>query len=329
VLLPLVDTLVGRYTANADAAQAARLQQHQFWFDLPLYVYCIFHIALVVWGAWLAAQLSGIAWLLMALSVGIVTGAQGITIAHELGHRRGAAHRFLSQMLLVWVSYGHFYIEHNRGHHVRVATAEDPATSRLGESYYRFWWRTVTGSFASAWTLELQRLARRNLSVWHPSNRFLQLLTYSAAIAGVLTVLFGPWALLFFIVQSTVAFSLLEAVNYVEHYGLTREKQANQRFERVRPVHSWNDAHAISNAYLFNLQRHSDHHANPSTPYPQLVHHAQAPQLPAGYATMVKLALLPPLWFKVMNPRVLAWQQARAQEREMPQNAQSMGVSTV
>jgi alkane 1-monooxygenase len=322
--MPLADWLFGRVTTNADAAREARIAANPFWFDLPLYVYCVLHVGLIIWGAWLAPQLAqqgnwlGVFWL--AMSVGSVTGAQGINIAHELGHRRGAFHRFLSQLLLVWVSYGHFYVEHNRGHHVRVATHDDPASARFGETFFAFWRRTVTYSFLDAWQLEAVRLKRSGKPLWHGSNRLFWLVGSTLAIAGALTTVWGLAALGYFVVQSIMAFSLLEAVNYVEHYGLTRNRlpdgvaTGQPRFERVRPVHSWNDAHVVSNAYLFNLQRHSDHHANPSVPYPLLKHHEEAPQLPAGYATMVMLAHCPPLFFKIMNPRVEAWRAARAAE---------------
>jgi alkane 1-monooxygenase len=323
--MTVVDTAAGRITTNADEATEARMLRRQWLFDLPLYGYCVLHIGLIVWGAMQAQALSALGMLALAGPVGTITGALGITVAHELGHRRHAFQRFLSQTLLVWVSYGHFYIEHNRGHHVRIGTHDDPATSRLGESLYRFWGRSVVGSFVSAWQLEATRLARLKKPVWHVSNRMLQLWAATLAIAAGLGAAFGPMGVAFFAVQSFVAFSLLEFVNYIEHYGLTREpvptQGAQTRYERVRPVHSWNDTHFVTNALVFNLQRHSDHHANPSTPYPQLRHHEGAPQLPFGYGMMIMLAHLPPVWRKLMDPRVAAWRAAREAERHAPSGA--------
>lgn len=299
--LPLADWIVGRDTRNPTPADEARADRG----SLPLYAYVPVQLGLIGWAALVVAggELSTLQALGLTISVGVVTGGQGITIAHELGHRRSAVDRGLAQLLLTTVCYGHFTIEHNRGHHARVATPDDPATARLGESLYRFVPRAVVGSLVSAWRLETQRLRRRDEACFSRHNQMLWFLALPVLLALGLYLALGPAAVLFFVAQAAVAFSLLEAINYVEHYGLVRSR-AGGTLERVTPRHSWNSSQRLSNACLINLQRHADHHAHPARPYPLLRHHDDSPQLPTGYPGMVLLALLPPLWFRVMNPRV-------------------------
>jgi alkane 1-monooxygenase len=228
--------------------------------------------------------------LLFTLSVGLATGATGITVAHELGHKRSRLDRFLSRLLLVTVCYGHFTVEHNRGHHVRVATPEDPATARYGEGFWRFLPRTLAGSFVHAWELDRAEVLR----AWGAT----------LAVAAALGIALGPLAVAFFLGQSAMAVTLLEAVNYIEHYGLVRRRLADGRYERPGPQHAWDAYEWLTNSYLIHLQRHSDHHLNPSRPYAALQPQPEAPTLPTGYAGMIPLAMAPPLWFAVMNPRV-------------------------
>src|SRR3954454_7873452 len=241
----------------------------------------------------------------LAISIGCIGGI-GINTAHELGHKREANERWLSKIALAQSFYGHFYIEHNRGHHVRVATPEDPASSRLGETYYRFWPRTVVGSLRSAWHLETSRHRLRGRSVWSVRNEILHAWAMTVVLFTALTATFG-WAVLpFLALQAFVGFSVLEVVNYLEHYGLLRQRNAAGRYEKVDPRHSWNSDRLTTNVFLFQLQRHSDHHANPLRRYQTLRSFDVSPQLPAGYATMLLLALVPPLWHRVMDKRVLA-----------------------
>ena len=304
VALPLADAVIGKDMQNARReAAAASLDRFHRW---NLYAYVPVHLALIAWGAAMFAggELPMSQALGLLLSVGLVTGGQGITIAHELGHGRSRVERRLAQLLLVCVSYGHFYIEHNRGHHARVATHDDPATARQGESLYRFLPRAISGSLVSAWQLESARLERRG---WAAFSRHNQLLWFSAStllVAAILYALWGAAALVFFFGQSLVAVTLLEAVNYVEHYGLVRGQARGGALERVGTQHSWNASERLSNVMLINLQRHADHHANPSRPYHLLRHHPDSPQLPTGYPGMLWLAAVPPLWFRVMDPRV-------------------------
>ncbi|MGV3523865.1 MAG: alkane 1-monooxygenase [Candidatus Sericytochromatia bacterium] len=319
VLVPVLDHLLGLYRYNPSPAETeALLQSAAFrwmtWSWVPV------QAVLVLGGAWLMAQggLAPFEQVGLVLSVGIATGAIGITLAHELLHKTSAWERRLSQLLLLLVSYMHFYIEHLRGHHRRVATPDDPASSRLGESFYRFYGRTLVGSWRDAWAIEAQRLGKKQLPLWSHHNQMLWFTGLPLLLAAGLGLLWGPTASLFFVAQSVVAFSLLEAVNYVEHYGLSRRELRPGVYEAVNETHSWNANHLLTNCFLFMLQRHSDHHAHQARRYPILRQFATSPQLPAGYATMILVALLPPLWRRIMDPRVAQWQQAVAQQEATP-----------
>ena len=201
--------------------------------------------------------------------------------------------------------YGHFFVEHNRGHHARVATPADPASSRLGESLYRFIPRSTLGGVRSAWALERTRFARMGQSHWNLRNDVLNAWLLSAVLFAALALWFGATVLPWLVGQAIIGFGMLETVNYLEHYGLRRQQLPDGRYERVAAAHSWNSNTVIANVFLFHLQRHSDHHAHPIRRYQSLRHSDEAPQLPTGYATMMLLALVPPLWRKVMDWRVL------------------------
>jgi alkane 1-monooxygenase len=235
--------------------------------------------------------------------MGVVAGI-GINTAHELGHKRASLEKWLSKVALAQTGYGHFFIEHNRGHHVRVATPEDPASSRLGESFWAFLPRTVVGSVRSSWGLERERLGRSNISPWNWRNDILQAWAMTVVLFAALTAIFGLVVLPYLLIQA-LGFILLEVVNYLEHYGLLRQRREDGRYERCLPEHSWNSNNVASNVLLYHLQRHSDHHANPTRRYQALRHVDEAPQLPTGYAGMILLALVPPLWRRVMDPRLL------------------------
>ncbi len=243
----------------------------------------------------------------IAVSVGCIGGI-GINTAHELGHKRESSERWLSKIALAQSFYGHFYIEHNRGHHVRVATPEDPASSRLGENFYQFWPRTVAGSLTSAWRLEKRRYARKQTHPFHLGNDVLNAWLMSAVLFGTVIAIFGWQVAPYLVIQAIVGFSLLEVVNYMEHYGMLRQKVGagkRQRYERVDPSHSWNSNNIATNVLLYHLQRHSDHHANPTRRYQALRDFKESPVLPTGYAGMIVLAAVPAVWRRVMDHRVL------------------------
>lgn len=308
VLMPLLDHLIGSDTDGAPDAVLSRLEDDPS-YRLATYLFLPAQYLSVIFACWLWA---GGGWVTMTVAdkLGLMTavgtvGGIAINAAHELGHKRGMSERRLSKIALAQTGYGHFFVEHNRGHHVRVATYEDPASSRLGESLYAFLGRSVMGSLRSAWRLESERLARLKKSTWSIHNDVLNAWLMTVALFVVLTMWFGSVVLPWMLGQALVGIFLLETVNYLEHYGLHRQKLPSGRYERVRPAHSWNSNTVIANVFLFHLQRHSDHHANPMRRYQALCHADEAPQLPAGYGTMLLLAVCPPLWRRVMDPRVL------------------------
>jgi alkane 1-monooxygenase len=305
-VIPLLDWLVGEDPSNPPEGAVARLEGDRYYRWL-VYAYIPVQYAMFIWGAWAFVSLDLRWWELLGLAISIGgIGGVGINTAHELGHKKESLERWLAKITLAQVAYGHFFIEHNKGHHKNVATPEDPASSRLGENFYAFLPRTVIGSVKSAWRIEKERLARAGKSPWTWKNENLQAWGMTVVLWGVLLAVFGPALLPFLVIQAVYGFSLLEVVNYVEHYGLLRQKEAGGRYERCQPRHSWNSNHIVTNLLLYQLQRHSDHHANPTRAYQALRHFDESPQLPTGYAGMVLLAYFPPLWRRVMDPRVLA-----------------------
>lgn len=314
VLLPALDLRFGSDGQNPPEQVMEWLENDKY-YRYCTYLFIPFQYLSVVVGAYLftASDLSwlgydgSLSWparIGLALSVGALGGV-GINTAHEMGHKKDSLERWLSKITLAQTGYGHFYIEHNRGHHVRVATPEDPASSRFGETFWEFLPRSVFGSVRSAWRLEAQRLRRQNKSAWHPSNDVLNAWLMSVVLWGVLIAVFGPALIPFLIIQAVYGFSLLESVNYLEHYGLLRQKNANGRYERCTPEHSWNSDHLVTNLFLYHLQRHSDHHANPTRRYQTLRSMDGAPNLPSGYASLIGLTYFPPLWRRLMDHRVL------------------------
>ena len=286
------------------------------YFRLVLRSYVLLHLALMGAGCLAAARADWLVVAGIAYTVGFITGSQGITFAHELGHSKSRLDRVLAWVLMTSVCYGHFMVEHYRGHHPRAATLDDPASARFGESLYRFLPRTLAGSFVSGWQLEAQRLRQfrstwwRSPLVWSSAVSVLMLvapvLLWPAATAAKVTVYLAA--------QSVVAFLLLEMVNYIEHYGLQRATVGSGPKARREPfgvVHAWNADHLMSNSMLANLQRHSDHHMHAWKTYPALAL-LPGPQLPAGYPGCIALALVPPLWFAVIHPRLQAFEPSKA-----------------
>ncbi len=303
-LIPLADVVIGVDDDNLSDEVMATIASSRYYRRIVQAFVPFQYVSFLV-GLHTIAQ-PETAWLVdlgFAISVGIIAGV-GINAAHELGHKSEKSERWLSRISLAQSAYGHFYVEHNRGHHRNVATPEDPATARYGESFYRFWFRTVGGSIRSAWELESRRLERTGHRSLHWRNHNLQSWLMTVLLFGSVISWLGTsvwWALA---LQAVIGFSLLEVVNYLEHYGLERNKLPNGRYEACRSEHSWNSNYRITNVFLYHLQRHSDHHANPTRPYQLLRNADSAPNLPLGYASMVLAALVPPVWFRLMNPRV-------------------------
>jgi alkane 1-monooxygenase len=303
IAVPIVDTLIG----VADTARQSPDFDRNLFFKLVTWAWVPVQIGLLLWvlGATTAGSLTTFEIVGTTLSMGATAGASGITFAHELVHRSNPYERALGEILLSSVSYAHFAIEHVHGHHRHVGTPRDPATARFGESFYRFLPRTLAGSLTSAWHLEAERLERRGRSAWSISNRMLRYAAEQVVIYGAIAWVFGGTGVVVFAGQAAIAFSLLEVINYVEHYGLVRTEVTPGEYERIAPQHSWDSSYRVSNWMLINLARHSDHHCVAAKRYQSLELLPLAPQLPAGYGAMFLLALVPPLWFRVMNPRVM------------------------
>ena len=269
-----------------------------------LRAYVVLQLVLLGVGAYAVAQADWPTTLGIAFSVGYVTGSLGITFAHELGHSKSKIDRFCGWVLMTTVCYGHFMVEHYRGHHPRAATLEDAASARFGESLYHFLPRTVWGSFTSGWRLEAVRI-RQMKSSWLRSPlvwSFIVFLSVILAVAGVFITYIAIKIIVFIFLQAIIAFTLLEIVNYIEHYGLQRKTLNNKR-EPFGVMHAWNADHVVTNSMLANLQRHSDHHMHAWKPYATL-EPLPGPQLPTGYAGCLILAMIPPLWFSLMHKRI-------------------------
>lgn len=249
-------------------------------------------------------------------AMGLSCGVTGINVAHELGHRVKPYERVMAKLLLMSSLYMHFIIEHNRGHHKRVSTAEDPASARKGEGLYSFYGRTLIMSIGSAWQLEKKRLLHKGGKIWSLQNEMLRFFLFQCLFLVAIGWFFGLFALGAYMLSAAIGMLLLETINYVEHYGLRRRKLDNGRYERVMPWHSWNSNQYLGRIILYELTRHSDHHYLASREYQILRHMDEAPQLPAGYPAMMLLALLPPAWFRVMDPRVEAVMAAHPVEPE-------------
>jgi alkane 1-monooxygenase len=303
-IIPLLDWLVGADRNNPPEAAVAQLENDRYYRAI-VYAYLPAQYAVTVFGAWIAVTGALAAWeyVGLVLTVGAINGI-GINTAHELGHKKESLDRWLAKLTLAPVAYGHFFIEHNKGHHKNVATPEDPASSKMGETFWAFLPRTMTGSIRSGWNIEKERLARVGKSVWSADNENLQAWGMTVLFFGVLTAWLGWPALLFLGLQAFYGASLLEVINYIEHYGLLRQKLPSGRYERCAPKHSWNSNHIVTNLFLYQLQRHSDHHANPTRRFQALRHFDESPQLPSGYASMLILAYIPWLWFRQMDPLV-------------------------
>ena len=303
--LPIIDWLIGSDENNPPEELVPQLEQDTYYriltcMTVPMHFVVLIALAYVVG----TNDLSIWSVVVTAIVAGGYSGL-GINTAHELGHKQTAIEQLMAKLALAVPAYGHFCVEHNRGHHVLVATPDDPASSRMGESIYAFIWREIPGTMVRGWTLEKSRLNTKGLSTWSAKNEILQSYLLSAILQGSLIYLFGWIMLPFLAIHNFWAWYQLTSANYIEHYGLLRQKQANGRYERCQPHHSWNANYIMSNLALFHLQRHSDHHANPMRRYQSLRNFKDIPELPNGYYGMYLLAYIPWLWYRVMDHRVI------------------------
>ncbi len=311
VLIPLLDLVLGheqRMVEPEQAASTARSWRFDLWLWLwvPLQLSAVALAVVILPAALARGELAPSAFVGAVVSFGLATGV-GINVAHELMHRRGTFERALAEVLMTTTTYTHFCVEHVLGHHKHVATPHDPASSRIGQSLYAYLPTTLIGGVRSAWRLEGQRRRNARLPWWSPRNRQLRYPLVLVAVYVVVAVVAGGPGVVFFAGQSLVAMLLLETINYIEHYGLRRRELAPGRYERCMPWHSWNASQRLTNWFLLHLQRHADHHHIASRPYYALRHVDESPQLPFGYATMVLIALVPPLWRRVMDERARDW----------------------
>ena len=308
-LFSVLDAFAGLNKQNLDLATP---EDDLVWYQLITLVWFPIQFMLLMGMVWYvpqAAHLGVLEKVVLFFGMGVISGTIGINYSHELMHQQSRQERWLGDLLLASVLYGHFRSEHLRVHHLYVGTPRDPVTARYNEGFHRFLPRVLRQCLISAWKAERALLSRRSLPVWHRSNPFWRYGVVQAAML-ILALMLGGWVgLALFLFQACVAIWQLELVNYIEHYGLTRRHVGEGRYEHVLPRHSWNAAHRASNWLLINLQRHSDHHYKPDRRFPllQTYEDAEAPQLPYGYPLMTMAAMVPPLWRRLMNPRVRAW----------------------
>jgi alkane 1-monooxygenase len=305
VFIPVFELIVKPDEKNMDAAEE-ELARQDFLYDTWLYIVVVLqYSALFLFLRSMADP--GLMWWEITGRVfvmGLLCGTFGINVAHELGHRKKGYEQFLSKALLLTSLYMHFFIEHNKGHHKNVSTPEDPSSARYGESLYAFFLRSVVFSYLSAWRIANRELNKKGLPAFHYKNEMLQFQIIQLGFIILIAGFFGNMICLYFIAAAIIGFLQLETVNYIEHYGLTRKKLEEGRYERAMPEHSWNSNHVLGRLMLFELSRHSDHHYQASRKYQVLRHHENAPQMPTGYPGMMILSLLPLAWFYVMNKRV-------------------------
>ena len=238
------------------------------------------------------------------VSMGIMCGVIGINLGHELGHRLSRMEQLIGEALLLSSLENHFLPYHNRGHHHNVGTPSDPATARKNELLFVFWFRSQIGSYFQAWQIEKERLSIQKLSFLHRTNRMIIYTLLHITLLSTIFFIFGLKVLIAFVIAAIIGILLLETVNYIEHYGLVRQQKENGTYERVRRWHSWNSNHVLGRIVLFELSRHSDHHYKADRPYQLLESHEESPTMPTGYPGMMLMAVVPPLFFKVMNNRV-------------------------
>ena len=306
LLAPALDWLIGEDTNNPPEEVIMQLEQDPYYRQLTYAVVPVHFIVLLASAAYALTQpLSAWAFVALAATAGMTAGF-AINTGHELGHKNSKLEKTLSKIVLAVPAYGHFTVEHNRGHHRLVSTPEDEASARMGESIYKFARREIPGAFRRAWAIERERLQSRGKPLWHYSNPILHSYAISLLTALVLIAAFGWLAVPFLLIHHALAYWQLTSANYIEHYGLLREKTDKGRYERCEPHHSWNCNFILSNLVLFHLERHSDHHTHPLRRYQSLRHFPDVPQLPNGYFGMYVLAYLPWLWFRIMDPRLLA-----------------------
>lgn len=316
VIIPLLELLIKPNSRNLGATEE-ELAKADKTYDIVLYIVVILQFAAL--GRFLYAMshdtmtwadIIGRVWVM-----GMLCGVFGINVGHELGHRTNVFEQTLAKLLLLTSLYMHFFVEHNKGHHKRVATPEDPSSARYGEWVYAFYFRSIVFSYLSAWHIANQETKKKGKPVFSLYNEMIQFTIIQLAFVGMIFFIFGWFATLCYLFSAGIGILLLETVNYIEHYGLQRKSLGNGRYERAMPAHSWNSDHVVGRLMLFELSRHSDHHYLASRKYQVLRHHDDSPQMPTGYPGMMILSLFPPAWFLVMNRKIRQLEAGAVEEK--------------
>ncbi len=307
LFIPFADGLLGEDRENPPEEAVPHLARDPYYRVLLYVDVVLLWIAFLV-SAWFVGTQPIPWWGFIAFSLAVgLSSVDALTVGHELGHKASRTARVFAWFSLALAAYGHFRVEHNRGHHAEVATPEDSASARMGESVYRFATREIPGGLRRGWALEVGRLAGQGRPAWSLGNEILTSWIFSAAVAGALTALFGLVIVPFVLIHHLQAWYGLTQANYVEHYGLLRQKLASGQYEPPAPRHSWNTNHVFSNLIMFHLQRHSDHHAHATRPFQALRDSEDLPRLPSGYPGCFGLAAIPRLWFEIMDPKLIEW----------------------
>jgi alkane 1-monooxygenase len=305
IIIPLLELLIKPNEKNLEAAEEEVARADKT-YDFILYAVVPLQYFVLIFFLFSLQQpgLSTIDYVGRTISMGILCGIFGINVAHELGHRASKFEQTLAKILLLTSQYMHFIVEHNKGHHKRVATKEDPASARLNEPIFLFYPRTIIFSYSSAWHIQMNDIKKAGKSFFSIHNEMLLFTIIQLAFICSIYFIFGGMITLSYLAAAFIGITLLEAVNYIEHYGLSRKEIAPGKYERALPVHSWNSNHVVGRLMLFELSRHSDHHYLASRKYQLLRHHDDSPQMPTGYPGMILLAHVPPLFFWVMNKQM-------------------------
>lgn len=302
--IPILELFIAPNPKNLDEVEEQLAKSNKFydfiiWLTVPLQ-----YLLLFIFLTGFKQELSGVAIAGRIIAMGLLCGAFGINAAHELGHRTNVFEQFLAKLLLLTSLYMHFFIEHNKGHHKHVATPHDPSTAKYKQTVYAFWIQTFIGTYLSAWHIATDEAKKKNRPLPYLLNEMFLFQIIQIAFVIAIYYCYGTFIMLYFMGAALMGAILLETVNYIEHYGLTREKGSGELYERVKPHHSWNSNHVIGRLMLFELSRHSDHHYLASRKYQVLRNMEEAPQMPTGYPGMIVLSLFPPIWFSIMHKQM-------------------------
>jgi alkane 1-monooxygenase len=316
IIIPVAELLIPANEKNLSEAEV-EMAKHDKVYDWILYaiVACQFVALFVFLNSFKQIGLTNLDITGRILSMGMLCGTFGINVGHELGHRINKFEQLLAKASLMTSLYMHFFIEHNKGHHKNVATPNDPSSAHYGEAVYLFYFRTIVFSYTSAWHIANTDMKKKGKNIFSIDNEMIRAHIIQIIFLSVIVLFFGWKVTAYYLAAAFVGILLLETVNYIEHYGLSRKETSEGKFERAMPAHSWNSNHVVGRVMLFELSRHSDHHYLASKKYQLLEHHDHAPQMPTGYPGMMILSLIPPAWFYVMNRRIKAMQEVNSSQK--------------